>query len=264
MFSQSWELVKRSFDVLKKDKEMLLFPMMSAAATMASLALFMLPALTLRSHEGIAMSFFIFYFGSYFIAVFFNTGLVICADIRLKGGDPTVRDGISGAAKHFGNIFLWALIAGTVGVLISSLTSNRKSLFSRIAGSILGFSWGLVSFFVIPVMVFENVGPFEALKRSTSLIQKTWGENIAGQFSTGAVFFVLGVVGAVPLVLVLYTQSMGLFAVIGAATLVYWALLAIISSSLNGIFTVSLYEYAMGNQRAPMADLAKNAFVKMG
>ena len=261
MFSQSWELVKRSFDVLRKDKEVMLFPIMSALASVTIFVILLLP--TVLYNNLTAFSFLAFYFLSYFSVVFFNTGLIICADIRLKGGDPTVRDGLSGATKNIGKIFIWSLIAATVGMLISAMTSNRKSLPSRLIGGILGFSWGMLSFFVIPAMVFENVGPVEAIKRSGELIRKTWGENLAGQFSTGAVFFVLGVVGAVPLVLALYTQSTGLFAVIGAATLIYWAILATISSSLKGIFTVSLYEYAMGNQRTPMADMAKNAFVKM-
>lgn len=263
MFSQSWELVRKSFDVLRKDKEMMLFPVMSAVFTVAAFALFLLPAFALRSTEGIAASLFAFYFIAYFLTVFFNTGLVICASIRLKGGDPTVRDGLSGAAKNLRKIFMWSLIAATVGMLISALTSSRKSLPSRIIGSVLGFSWGLLSFFVIPVMVFEDVGPIDAIKKSGELIKKTWGENLAGQFSTGAIFFAAGLLGSVPLFISIYTQSVGLLALVGGATLIFWALLAIMNASLKGIFTVSLYEYAKGNATTPLNDMAKNAFVRL-
>lgn len=260
-FSQSWSLVKRSFGILRKDKEMMLFPVMSALASAAIFALLLLPALSLNNAA--TVSFFAFYFLSYFTVIFFNTGLIICADIRMKGGDPTVRDGLAGAARNAGKIFMWSLIASTVGLTINALTSNRKSLPGRIIGSVLGFSWGMLSFFVIPVMVFENVGPIDAIKKSGELIKKTWGENLIGQLSTGAIFFALGLLGLVPLVVAFYLHSVGIFAAIAGLVIVYWMLLAVVNSSLKGVFIVSLYEYAKGGGKTPLDDMAKNAFVKM-
>ena len=37
------------------------------------------------------------------------------------------------------------------------------------------------------VLVVEGVGPVEAIKRSASLLRKTWGEQIVGNFSIGLV-----------------------------------------------------------------------------
>ncbi|MBI5355381.1 MAG: hypothetical protein HZB68_02895 [Candidatus Aenigmarchaeota archaeon] len=252
MFSQSWELVKRSFSVLRKDKEVMLFPVMSALSSIIIFALVLLPTVIYNNMAALS-----------FLAFYFNTGLIICADIRLKGGDPTVRDGLSGATKNIGKIFAWSLIAATIGMLINAMTSNRKSLPSRLIGGVLGFSWGMLSFFVIPVMVFENVGPIDAIKRSGELIRKTWGENLAAQFSTGAIFFALALLGAVPLALAFYAGSVGMFAIVAGAAVLYWMLLAIVNSSLKGILIVSLYGYAKGNAKTPLADIAKNAFVKM-
>ena len=96
--STGWAMAKQSFQVLKLDKELLLFPILSGLACVLVLASFATPFLTgmidlpgdnLTTAQQITYGVlgFAFYFVSYFIIIFFNSALVACAIIRLKGGD---------------------------------------------------------------------------------------------------------------------------------------------------------------------------------
>ncbi len=252
-FSRSFQLVKESFEVLKKDKEILLFPVISAIVTILLVISFIIPIFYINSktdtlnlsisNEFSYILLFIFYILSYFIVIFFNTGLITCAHIRLNGGDPTFRDGLNNARKHIWKIFMWALISATIGIILR-IIADRSETVGRIVVAIIGIAWSLISFFVIPVMVLENMSVFESIKKSGYLFKKTWGENVIGQFSMGFVFFILGIAGLIPLVISFLTGSQILIIAVIALTIIYWIILGIVSASLDGIFVAALYNYA--------------------
>lgn len=249
-WSNSWHLLKETWNILKLDKEMLWFPVFSLIFTGMVFLSFLLPLVLSKAFAPSPIYFlflFLFYFISYFIIIFFNTGLVICASIRLSGGDPTVRDGLIGASNHLGKILGWTAVAATVGfilrVIIDKL-NERSQFLGAILVSLLGMAWTLLTFFVVPVMIFENKGVFAAIKESGSLFKKTWGENVVGQFSMGLVFFVLGILGVIPLVLTFLSGSLPAILIVFAGVLFYWIILSIFSSTLNGIFITALYYYA--------------------
>ncbi len=247
-FGRSWQLVKESFNVLKKDKEIMLFPILSGAVSILVFATFILPIFLASNFDFNGSIFtyvvlFLYYLVSYFVVIFFNVGLITCANIRLNGGDPTFMEGIRSAFKNIHKILIWALISATVGLILKA-TSERSRGLGRLAISLLGIAWNLLTFFVIPVMIFENTSVIESIKRSGAIFRKTWGENFVGQFSIGAVFAVFGLLGIIPIILAIVSGSLAIAVVLFGIAILYWVILAIISSSLNGIFTVALYNFA--------------------
>jgi hypothetical protein len=202
---------------------------------------------------------FIFYVVMYSVIFYFNTALVGAAMIRLEGGDPTVGDGFRIASKHSGKIIGYALISATVGVILRAI-SERGGIIGEIVSGIFGFAWGLATFMVVPVLVLEDVGPIEAVKRSAALLKQTWGEQLVGNFSIGSIF------GLLTLLVILV--SMGLFAV--AASLNSGALMALVSilgvvtvialslvsSALDGIYKAALYRYAVHGETGGFFDPA--------
>jgi len=250
-FNRSYLLVKESFSVLRKDKEIMLFPIISGAV---GLVLFMFIAISAFSLGFLGNAgntlflplLFLYYLASYFVIIFFNTGLVTCANIRMNGGDPKFSDGINNALKHLGKIFIWALISATVGIILRRL-SERSGLVGRIVLGLIGMAWSLLTFFVIPVMIFENTSVTASIRRSGALFKKTWGENVVGQFSMGLFFFLLGIPGIIAIVLAFFSLLAGsilLAALFLGGGILYLMMLGITSSSLNGIFTTALYNYA--------------------
>lgn len=264
--STSWELVRQSFQILKSDKELLWLPVLSAiscvlvtAMIVSGGAVLFYPSIKAAidasgrwrpAPDLIIVATFVFYLANYFVIVFFNTALVGAASIRLQGGDPTLEDGLRLAWCRKGIILQWAVLAATVGTILNMI-ENRTSLIGKFVVGLIGLAWTLASFLVVPILAFEDAGPLEALRRSAELFRKTWGEQVAGGFSFGLIFFLLALPGVLlPLVGQALTGSPGL--IVGVILLVlYIVLLSVVTSATRGIFVAALYRYATSGEIAP-------------
>lgn len=257
-FSRSWTLVKASAAVLRSDKELMVFPLISGALTLVVLATFLLPMWALRLFDEGFSPFVVavaslFYFCQYAVIVFCNCALVGAAMIRLDGGDPTLADGFNAARSRLPDILGYAAIAATVGMVLQHM-KNDDNLLVRILGSGLGVAWTLGTFLVVPVLVSQNVGPIDALKQSASLLKRTWGENAIGNVGIGMVFgFIsLGVVLVGGLLVYLAAQaSMPLAVAVGVVFVIALLLLGVYQAALSGIYSAALYRYATEGEAPP-------------
>lgn len=264
-FSRSWELVKASGSVLRSDKELMLFPVLSSIATLAVLATFLVPTLALRIFEngfgvGGAIFGFLFYFCQYTVIIFFNCALVGAAMIRLDGGDPTLADGFNAARSRIKPILGYAAIAATVGVLLQALKNKDNNFIVRLIGSGLGAAWTLAAFLVVPVLVSQNVGPIDALKQSVTLLKRTWGENAIGNVGIGAAFglitFAVVVVG-VGLAFLAAQVSIVLAVAVAAVFAIGVLLLGVYQAALSGVYSAVLYRYATEGTTPPAFGAAR-------
>lgn len=264
--SNTWKLVKQSFAILRQDEELMLLPVLSAiscvAVTLSLVAgsgFFFYPQIKAAiaqhggwqpSHGLIIGAMFIFYLANYFVIIFFNTALVSAASIRLEGGDPTVRDGLRAAWSRLSVILQWALVAATVGMVLRMI-EERSRLIGRLVAGLVGLAWTLGTFFVVPVIAFENVGPMEALHRSAELFRKNWGEEVVGSFSFGLIFTLLAVPGILFPILG-GALAGGLGVTLGICLMVlYFIALSIVSAATHGIFLAALYRYATTGETSP-------------
>lgn len=274
--ANSWELAKASYGVLRADKELLVFPLVSAIATLAVIVVFAIPALIAGVFDQVAndgdpgvagyVIAFLFYLAMYFVMIFSNSALVGAALIRLRGGDPTLRDGFQIAMDHLPQIFGYALISATVGVILRAIRERAGILGSLVAW--LGeMAWNLMTFLVVPVLVVENVGPVEAIQRSAALLKRTWGEQIAGNFGLGLVFglIILAALipGAVLIALAIATESAILIVLAIGVVVAVVAGIALVGSTLQGIYVAAVYRYAVEGAITPQyfrPELVQNAF----
>jgi hypothetical protein len=281
---RSWELVKASWRVLKADKELALFPVVSAICVAIAIAIigggFALVTgdgaqeiadrfddTSNRSWTiGDVVTLFIIYFVTVLIATFFNAALIGATLKRLRGGDPTFRDGLHLATARIGSILGYSAIAATVGVIIQ-LIRSKSNTAGDIGAGLLGAAWGVATFLVVPVLVAEDVGPTDALRRSGSLLKKTWGEQIGGNVSLGLIsFLAMLVVGLVGALLIWLAAALGSSIAIGGAItllIIAIAVIAVIFSALNAIYKAAVYEYAADGIAASAfgQDALSNAFV---
>lgn len=257
-FSRSWSLVKSSAYVLSQDKELLLFPLISAGALLVVMACFALPVLGLGALDGLKggndrisaamyVVAFLFYFSQYFVIFFFNAALVGAAMIRLDGGDPTVKDGLRIATSKIGVIAGYAAIAATVGMILR-IIQERVGFIGKIIVGILGVGWTIATYMVVPVLVHRDVGPVEAIKESAYLLKETWGENVIGQAGLGLAFgFIFtGVViaGIFVIFVAALTHSAWMIGFAVVMVLLAVAVTALIQAALGGIYAAALYRYA--------------------
>jgi len=263
--------MRASWDVLRQDKELLLFPLFSGVCCVLVLASFAGPMLAMTDWQAASdsmapgaaqaltefdgnpsagqalymLTLFLFYCCNYFVIIFFNAGLIACARIRMEGGDPTVADGLRQAWARLPSIVGWAVLAATVG-LVLRVIEERSSLVGKIVAGLLGMAWSITSFLVVPILVIENEGPVSSLKRSAAMLKKTWGEQIIGNFSFGLIFVVLALPGVLLLVLGVTANSVPLIVV----SVLYFIGIALAQSALQGIFQAALYLY-MRDGEAP-------------
>src|SRR5262249_28595307 len=134
--------------------------------------------------NGLFWGFVLWYFVCAFVAIFMNAALVACVRKRLAGGDPTVGYGLKEAFKKIVPIILWSLLTTTVGLLLRALSNSAGrrggiiGIVGKIIAGILGFAWAILTMFVIPVIMTENLGVVDSLKKSGQLLKKTWGEQL--------------------------------------------------------------------------------------
>jgi uncharacterized protein DUF6159 len=251
---RSWALAKASYRVLRADRELVIFPLISFIALVVVLISFALPLAVFGiadldtgelSPAGVVLG-FVFYVVSYSVAFFFNTALVGAAMIRLNGGDPTVSDGIRVAMSRLPAIVGYAVIAATVGMILRWI-SERAGIVGSIVAGLLGFAWSVATFLVVPVLVVEKVGPIEAVKRSSTMLKKTWGEQLVGGFGIGLVFglimFAVAIIGAA-IIVALASVSTSLMVVGIVALILALGAVGLVASALGGIYTAAVYRYA--------------------
>jgi hypothetical protein len=256
--SNSWALVKASAAVLRADKELLVFPIVSAVLSVIVLISFLVPMVlagifdsTVIANSGFPVFGyvvgFLLYVVQYFVIFFCNTALVGAALIRLRGGDPTVGDGFRIATARLVPILGYALIAATVGMILRAI-SEKSGIIGKLVVGLIGLVWSVATYLVVPVLVVENVGPIEAVKRSAGHLRKTWGEQIVGNLGMGAVFGLMTfgtiVAGVILFVGAAVTKSIALMVTVGVMTVLALMTIALIGSALGGVYAAAVYRYA--------------------
>ncbi len=254
----SWTLIKASAGVLRADKELIIFPILSSIGVLLVTASFAFPlfltgffnALIEGEGQSQLLSYlvgFVFYLVQYFVIIFANSALIGAAMIRLRGGDPTVGDGFRIAMKHLGSILGYALISATVGTILR-LISDKLDALGEIISSIFGLAWSLASYLVVPVLVLEDVGPIEAVKRSASLLKKTWGEQVVGNFGLGVIFaplvFLVIIAGGLVMFVAIASESVAFIAAVAVMLVLALVFLGLLNSTLKGIYVAAVYQYA--------------------
>lgn len=239
--------MKASLQVLREDKEILLLPILSFVSAILILGSFITgffyTGMLFSFSWLIVIGFFLMYLLLFFTIIFFNSAVVACAGIRLNGGDPTVRDGIRIARENIGRILIWSVISATVGIILQS-ARERSGTIGRIIVAAIGIAWTALTFFILPVLIYEKKGVFTSIRRSGALFRQTWGETLVGTVGFGIFFFVIALLGLIPIVLGLLIGGFYPFVIGLVIAVLFWIIIGAIASALSGIYTAALYQFA--------------------
>lgn len=260
---RSFRLLKESFGVLRKDKELMLLPVLSALVAIVILATFLVPIFMIGpgGTEGGDEGNFgavhyalmaLMYIVLYTAGIYFQAALIAGATERLQGGDPTLGSALGVATKHLPRIIAWGTVAGSVG-LVLRMIEQRSEAVGRIVAGLLGAAWTLATFFVVPTLVLEGVGVREAFGRSWGLFKKTWGETVVGSGGIGLASFLL-ILPIAGLVALLVAAKLVVLALV--AGVVLGGLLMMFMSALQGVYVAALYRYATTGETAEGFDRA--------
>jgi hypothetical protein len=280
----SFRLVKASVHLLRANSELLIYPIISAFGTLLVLAVFTgsifaikgfdLDAVASSSRAFTFAATFLFYFVAYAVVFFANTALIGVVMLMLDGGQPSVGDGFRIARGRLQYILGYALIMATIG-MIFRWVFQFGGVAGRLVGptirrvvlaSVFGVAWHLVTYLVIPVLVMEGIGPIGALKRSSGLLKKTWGEQIAGNMSIWLLFsfpILLVIAAGYPLVSLAVQNSSETYTIfVLYLYIMFIVTLFLVKSTLEAIFSAVVYRYAVEGLPTEGFDeaLMENAF----
>ena len=252
--SNTWALVKSSFQVLMQDKRLLIFPILSGICTLLIVISFFIPLLfsthlflftsemqSEMNNTTFYIALFIFYFVNYFVVLFFNSAAVAYAIDLMRGGSPTLGGAFSKVHKRIVALIGWTAIASTVGLILNSI-ENQSDTIGKIVMGILGLSWTVLSFLVLPILIVEGKGPIESLKVSSKMVKEVWAEQLVGHFSFGLLFGLL----LIPIVLLCAAlmSLQGLYLWLGLGLmLAAGTAVGILQWSLQSIFMGAVYLY---------------------
>jgi hypothetical protein len=244
--SRGFRLAKASWAVVRGDRALLVLPVISFLCSLVVIGVFALGAVGIglpkqgeSTNPGLYVLGFVMYVVLSFVTIFFNAAVIGTAMKRLRGEDASLGDGIALARQHIGKIFVWALITATVGMILRTL-QERSGLIGRILLGIVGIAWNVITYFVVPVLLYEPLGVPSAIKRSASIFRQRWGEQFIGNATIGLAIFLI----AIPVALV-----GGVIAaaapVVGVPLLVIaFGILAAVGAACSGVFNAALYRYA--------------------
>ena len=217
--ANGWKLLLNSFDVMTRNKKLLLFPVATACLTVVMALLFLTPvALQPTSHSYTEKAHWaevgdrlfvvgpptaadlahgrkqsvsitpaayavavVFYFLSMFLATCFFVAFTHAIFYALEGMPVSVGEGIQFACTIVKPILMWTLFAGLVGLIIKSL-EEKFGAFGRFVVKSIGVAWSVASVFVFLVFVMEEHpdNPIDVVRQSAGVIRKAWGEALAG------------------------------------------------------------------------------------
>ncbi|MEJ2697289.1 MAG: DUF6159 family protein [Candidatus Sulfobium sp.] len=148
--------------------------------------------------------------------------------------------------------------------LVLRVIEDRSQRLGQFVAALFGVAWTVASFLVVPFLIIEKKEPLTALKESTALLKKTWGEQLIGNFSFGLVFFLLGIPAFLFIVLGIATGSGAATVFVICLAAVYLIGLALVQSALQAIFQAALYMYARSGEvpQGFSAGLLNNAMVQ--
>ena len=250
--NSGWTITMNSFSILKKNKQLIIFPVLSGISLLLMMGVFILGIMAVAGWDVDYINtnnklvnyaiMFGFYFVNYFIVVFFNMALIHCSKLYFEGEEVSISTGLKFSAGRIGVILSWAFFAATVGTILKIIQENT-GIIGKVITGLLGIVWGITTFFVVPVIAYENLGPIAAFKRSTQLMKAKWGESLAATFSLGLIQMIVLLLVAIPVFLIAVYVNM--FVGIGIGIMTGFLIFAVFSAA-ESIFISSVYHNITG------------------
>jgi hypothetical protein len=266
--------------VIVRNKELLIFPIFISLASAVILLFFFAPAVLWPTghsyfsaehwqalghkfftktgaagrdqftYSPVAIAYLVFlYFVSMFVATFFNVAFYNEILEALSGRPVSLARGLKFACSRWKAILMWTLFAGMIGLIIKAI-EQRFDLVGKIIARLVGAAWSIASVFVIPVIVRdeESVNPLVMLKKSATILTRTWGEGLIGFIGMGAINLVVMIGSLIVIVATgIISAKLNNFWLLGSV-LACWVVMMIGWSYLMNVaslvFKSALYLYA--------------------
>lgn len=243
-----WQIAKLSFRTINENRTLLLFPLISTVSLVLVLLTFFGGFFFLigdsidaifadnGSSDFVAYALiFMYYLINYFVIVFFNAALIHCAIDVFEGRKPSLGEGIRYASSKLGKIFGWAVVSATVGLILQIISESGK--IGEFIASLLGGAWSVMTFFVVPILIYEEKDVISSAKESFNILKNKWGESLAGSFSFG-IIRLLGILAGICVFMLLQTISPILGMILAGIIII---MTIMITAAAKTVFVAAVY-----------------------
>lgn len=251
---RGWGLTKKAWAVIRSHPGLARLTLTGGALALVTFAVLGIPGALLAESDstaatigGIVLLAIASYLAS-FTVTYFNVALAAAADQAMRGAEPDPSSARSIARGRAGKIAAWALVSAAVSVVLGALRGRGGAAAGLTAG-IGAEIWSLVTFLVVPVLAFEGIGPFAAMKRSAVLFRQRWGQQVTGTVVIGGVAGLIVLVGLLIGVggVVVLVEGGGGAEVVGALLILVGVTVcvggAVFGGATRGVFGIALYRY---------------------
>jgi len=181
----------------------------------------------------------VIWFGS--IALTYSN-FVVTATVsrRFDGGTLGIGEAVRVANRRIPRLLAWTVVSGVVGLLLQVI-AERIKLGGLIARLVFGVAWGLLTTFVVPIMVIENRSVRQSIRDSGQLLKAYWGETVVADVGVGLPFVVMVVPVLVLSVVLAVAVGPVTGLVVGVASI---GLLVALGNALSTVLNTALYRFA--------------------
>jgi hypothetical protein len=242
-------MVRRSGRVLSAHPKLLVFPLVGGISGIAFIATLFGSLLFTGSIEdpGVVLygALFVAYLVETFVAAFFTASLVVATRTVFHGEEPSIRGALAAAWQRKLPLLAWSVVAAIVGVIIRVIESE-DNLVAQILAGVFAVAWSVMTYFVVPVIVFRDPSVTEMFSESATTFKNTWGESIGAMATIDIFSFLLSLagigLGALTYVVTAGTEIQLLATVVIGGSGFLFGLL--VGKALSGIAKTALYVYA--------------------
>ena len=254
-WSDSRELTRQSWSILKDNRYLMAYPVVGIAMGIIPFAVMLAGVLFLAANQN-WIGWGLIVVGVYLLTLvgtWIQAGLTVSAAAELEGGHSSLGHGLSTAMGRIGRLARWAFVSTVVGLILGAVRGNDNGgiasvIFRNVLAATAGVMWQLITFFVMPAMMLDDLGMIDAIKKSASTFKQRWGTQLSGGVRIGGL---LGLVVILPGMLVLVAGvlltafgSVALGIVLAVVGLLALLVGGLILSAIRGVFSVVLYRYA--------------------
>jgi membrane-anchored glycerophosphoryl diester phosphodiesterase (GDPDase) len=271
----SWELLKATVSLLLKNRRFLVFPVISLLCIGGVIVTFVYPSIAGGNFKSLALQkvslnfylyLFLFYLIVGFITMFFNSALITVVYKMLSGEDAILMDGIACAVKNIRTILVFAFLSSTIGFILYKIAA-KFSFAGKLFAAGVDLAWQIAVYFTLPLVIIEGEDIFSAIKKSSQMMKKNWGNVLVSNFTAGAGLLsvaLLTLIIFLPIAAVLGFSDNTLAAfLLGGTGFVLFFIVGFSASVFEVVYSIVLYRYISLGFVEPgyKEEYLKNAFI---
>lgn len=254
-WSDSRALTRQSWAVLKDNRYLMAYPVVGIALGVIPFGVIVAGVFAIAADQN-WVGWGLIVLGLYLLALVtavVQAGLTVSAAAELAGGGSSLGHGLGVALSRLGRLARWAFVSTVVGLLIGLLRGNSNGglaavIFRNVLAATANVMWQLITFFVMPAMMLDDLGMIAAIKKSAATFKARWGAQLSGGVRIGGL---IGLIAILPAIIALvagaFLATSGALAIgvpLAVLGLIVLIVAGLILSAIRGVFSVVLYRYA--------------------